>query len=192
MGLAVVTPPTAEPVSLAEARAHCRVDSDEDDGLLSGYLMAARQHCEAVTRRVLATQTLDYTHNFGWPADQNGWPVIWLPVAPVQSVTSISYLDLSGTQQTLAMSDYVSDLNEDAPQIREAYGTTWPDVQCTLGAVVVRFVAGYTTLPEPIRQAILLLTGHWYGQREAAGKDSQSIPFGVQALLSPFMLSRII
>lgn len=42
-------------------------------------------------------------------------------------------------------------------------------------------------LPATLRQAVLLVAGHWYNQREAvSGVEMREVPFGLQALLKPY------
>lgn len=188
MGLSVVTPPADEPVSLAEARKHCRIDVADDDGLLSGIILAARQWAETYLRRALCTQTLDYTLDC-WPS------TIILPRPPHQSVTSISYVDGAGATQVLASSEYQVDLSSDslAARIRPAYQKTWPTTRLdTFNPITVRYVAGYggnpSNVPDAIRSAILLLIGHLYENRETViiGTISSDIPFGARTLMDPY------
>lgn len=183
MGLIVTDPPTAEPISLAEAKAHCRVYGADDDGLLAGYIMAARAHAEVYTRRALMTQTLALTIDGGWPDDQ-----IVLPKPPLQSVTSITYVDATGAVQTLAADQYRVDTTAHEGFIERAYGVSWPSVRRQSRTIVVTYVAGYTQIPEPIRQAMLLLIGHFYENREAVnvGNIVTEFPLGVDALLFPY------
>ena len=114
------------------------------------------------------------------------------PKAPLQSVSSITYVDTAGATQTLATSEYVVDGATHIGRIYSAYGATWPAVRCQPRAITVRFVCGYGgnpgDIPEPIRQAMLLLVGHWYENRETVNVDNSTseLPFTTQALLSPF------
>ena len=181
-GLRVVTGPTAEPVSLAEARAHCRVDTANEDAVLVGLILAARQYAEEITGRAFLTQTLELTLDC-FPA----WK-IELPRSPVASITSITYLDTAGASDTVT--SYVLDGRSRPPRLTPAYGESWPDVRATAGCVAIRFVAGESDAPEPIRQAILLMVGHWFEHREDAviqsGVAVSMVPHGVDALLAPY------
>lgn len=184
MSVTLITGPTREPVSLAEARAHCRVDANDEDGLIAGYLLAARQHVETYTRRALLTQTWDQS------ADDLGSEIVLLR-PPVQSVTSVKYLDSAGVEQTLAPSQYrLVKRGTGEFVVVPAYGVTWPAVQAVESAVTVRFVAGYLpeAVPEPLRQAILLLVGHWYEHREAvdARGSAAEVPMAFDPLVFPF------
>lgn len=189
-GLTVITAATREPVTLQEAKAHCRIDASEDDGLLAGYIMAARAHIETLTSRVFAPQTLEYsTDSF---QNDDGEDEICLPVAPVQSVTSITYIDQAGATQTLSGSSYTANLKEEPTEIEPVYNGVFPIARDIDNSVTVRFVAGYPlgNLPEPLRVAILLLVGHWYANREAVttAQNPTSIPFGVDALIANWRL----
>lgn len=194
MGLLVVTtPPTQEPVSLAEVRAHCRVTSNDEDGLIAGYLIAARTHVENVTGRALISRTYDQKYDAGWPSALDGSKEIRLRMPPLVSVTSVSYVDTNGTTQVLATDQYQVVLANVYGRIVEAYGVTWPSVRNQPDAVTVRFVAGFGSnpgdAPEPIRQAILMLVGHYYQNREtvSVGTMAYDMPQAVQALLSGYV-----
>lgn len=187
MGLSVYELPAEEPISLAEAKRHCRIDVTDDDGLLAGIILAARVWTEGYTRRALSTQTLDLTLDC-WPR------CIVLPRPPHQSVTSISYVDSAGGAQTLAPTEYQVDLSDDeAPaRIMPAYGKTWPTIRSgVFNPITVRYVAGYggnpSNLPDTIRQAMLLIIGHLYENRETTLVNAQSAPLvmGAKALLGP-------
>jgi uncharacterized phiE125 gp8 family phage protein len=185
MSLTLITPPTSEPVSLAEARAHLRETGTEEDGLIAGYLLAAREFAETHTGRALMAQTWDQTED----ALGDG---IRLRKTPVALVTSVQYLDADGVEQMLASDQYrVVRRAAGETVIVPAFGVVWPATQAVEGAVTVRYVAGYGTgpgvLPEAIRQAILLLVGHWFANREAvnAGAAPSELPMGVEALLFP-------
>lgn len=176
-----VTPPAAEPVTLAEAKAHCRVDYSDDDSLIESLISAARLWVEAYTRRRLITQTVQVRRG------GLGGGVL-LPVAPVQSVTSIEYLDTANVLQTLAADQYRLDLSVQPTRIVPAYLVTWPTVLCDVDTVRVTLVVGYgdaSDVPQDIRTAIKMMVAHWYEHREAVvtGATTADLPMAVGALL---------
>jgi len=190
MGLALVTGPTTEPVSIGEAKDHCRITTAEEDGLLAGYILAARKYGEGYTRRAFMTQTWDYTIPCRFESQ------IDLPLPPLQSVTSVSYVDSNGSPQVLAANQYVVYTDGTAGYIKPAYNVTWPDVRHQDAAITVRFVAGWIEgqFPDDLRQALLLLTGHFYENREivAIGTAVTDIPMSAETLLSGYRSLRIL
>ncbi|MBE3590004.1 MAG: phage head-tail connector protein [Firmicutes bacterium] len=184
--LRVVTPPASEPVTLAEAKLHLRVDATDDDALISGLIRAAREHAEQILGRALMTQTLELGLD-DWPRDE-----ILLPMPPVQSVASISYTDAAGVVRTVDPASYVVDTASEPARVVLRWSYTWPaDVlQPQSGAIRVRYVAGYQSaadIPQAIKAAILLHIGHLYENREAAniGNIVTELPLAYRALLSP-------
>lgn len=217
MGISTVTGPTFEPVSLEEAKAQLRITASNDDGLIAGYIMAARSFVESSIHRVLAEQTFDFTIDFGWPfKNVSAYPYyeyphygytylenfarfrVELPLSPVTaaaSVVSITYVDANGATQTLDPSQYVAIVDGPVPYIEPVFGVTWPIPRLQPACITIRFKAGYSTpggTPEPVRMAILMLAGHFYNNREATSGDMIELPFGVEALISPFRQSRIL
>jgi uncharacterized phiE125 gp8 family phage protein len=161
MGLTIVTPAALEPVSLGEAKDHCRVDGADFDAMIAGHLIAARQHCEQYTGRAFVSRTYDLTIDWGWPTDGCG-PRIELPRPPAVSVSSITYIDSAGASQVLSPGDYVLSKGSIYGSIVPGYFANWPAVRSQRDAITVRFVAGYGSqmgdVPEPIRHAILMYT----------------------------------
>lgn len=191
MGRTLITPPASDPVTVIEAKGHLRIDHDDDDGLIAGYILAARQAAEDFTRRKLFTQTWDITYDCNWPVEKiNGYPRprIVLPFPPLQSVTHIKYFDTLGVEQTLASTQYRVDATSYEGRIEPAYAVTWPTVRNMMATITVRIVVGYSTLPEPIRQAILLTVGHLYANRESVvvGTITAEVPQTAQVLLFPY------
>lgn len=175
--LALVAPPGGEPVTLAEVKAWARIDTSEDDDLLTGLIADARQHFDgkdAWFGRALMTQTWDLFLDC-FPYEAEGWsydtaPGIGVPLPPLQSVTSINYIDAAGTPQLLANTEYVVDTKAEPGQILPAFGKVWPATRSTINAVTVRFVAGYgagAAVPQPIREWIKQATAYLYEHREA-------------------------
>lgn len=192
MGLSVVTGPTQEPVTLGETKDHLRVTEPDDDGLLAGYILAARRYAENYTRRAFCTQTLDYTIDHRWPYEcVDGYYKrrIYLPVPPLQSVSSISYVDTDGNTQTLDSSQYVVKTDETLGTIEEAYGVTWPEVRCQVSAITVRFVAGWTMAPDEIRTALMFHVEMMLDRDPDSAKFLESAR---DALLDPYRVVRVL
>lgn len=191
MSLTIVTPPAEEPVTLTEAKNHLRVDLTDDDSLISALIVAAREHAEAITRRAFITQTLKLSMD-AFPV--NNGP-IYVPMPPLQSVNSLKYFNTGGVEQTLTEgTDYLVDNESEPGRITPAPDTGWPATQNRPNAVSVEFVAGFgdaSKVPQGIKQAILLMVGHWYENREGVtmqGNNAGELPMAVDSLL---MMHRI-
>ena len=193
MGLSIVTPPATEPLSVAEAKSQSKVTISDDDTLIGEYIVAARQYAEGVTRRAFVEQTWDYTLD-RFPLDG-----IKLPIQPVSSVTYVQYVDTTGSTQTFTEGTSPDtpkyDVFTDRPRtlITPKYNVVWPATRDHPSVVTVRFVAGYSTFPEDLKQALRLLVGHQYENREAVvfgvgGTAVTELPLGVQAYLSQYMM----
>jgi uncharacterized phiE125 gp8 family phage protein len=212
MRLDLVTPPAVEPVSLAEAKAHARVEFADDDAIITSLIVAARRLCETEVRRSFITQTWDFQLDrfpyrmsgqvldpWAFPSNRlwlermaiPGNGVIEVPRPKLQSVASITYIDVQGNTQTLDPSAYR--VVPGTPGVVEpAYQTTWPAVRPVSGAVTVRFVAGYgddaTAVPDCVKIAVKMLVGYLYENREpylvSAGLTVAELPMTVRALLA--------
>ncbi len=175
MTLRRTTDAVTEPVLLAEAKAHLRVTVTDDDDYISALLVAARQMAETELRRALMTQT--------WTKTLDQFPdAIRLDYPPIQSVTSVKYFDTAGVQQTMDPADYEVDIQSEPGYIVPAYGTCWPETLCTINAVEVVYVAGWTSeddVPQSIKNWMLLHIGHFYENREATmpGITITPLPF---------------
>jgi len=196
-GLKLVTGPSVEPVTLSEAKTHMRVDHDDEDSLISALIVAARERIdgkEGILNRAIIQQTWELTLDDEFPDE------IEIPLPPLQSVSSITYVDTDGDTQTLAADQYrVIDSVEPA-RIVPANDVTWPTPREQTEAIMVKFVAGHEdsgaspqdladNVPQVIKQAILLTVSHWYEHREAVHMGtSESLPMGVDALLWPLRI----
>ncbi len=188
MPSALITSSTAEPVTLAEAKLHLRVDDNADDVLIGALITAARQHAEHDTRRALVTQT--------WKLVLDAFPesVITLDRAPVSAVVSVVYTDLNGVSQTLAPGGYQLDAVTEPCRLVPAYGNRWPATREQINAVAVTYTCGYgapEAVPESIKRWMLLRIGALYENREEVltGRaiTLAPLPF-VDALLAPYRL----
>lgn len=185
--LVVATPPTVEPVSLAEAKAHLSIlpDQLDDDDLIMGQLAAARRLAEQRLGVALAVQQLRARWEVsidGWrvSADGYGQPTLPLPRTPVLTGGSYSLtVDVDG----VTVSSLTYTIDADAGEIRFA---ARPIVPYT-GTLTVTYWAGPAGRISPqVRSAILLTVGHLYLHREAVitGPIAEDLPFAVDALLA--------
>jgi uncharacterized phiE125 gp8 family phage protein len=185
VALVLTTAPGSEPLTTAEAKAHLRVDLSDDDTLIDGLIAAARAWAERFTRRAFVTQTWTlYADAF---PGSNAAP-IRLPKPPIQSVDSIIYVDSDGASQTWNAANYTLDSKSEPGRVLPAYNQVWPVTRSVPNAVAVQYIAGYggaSAVPQAIKQAILLLVGHWYAHRESVAHAQTviEVPQGVEALL---------
>ena len=202
MPLQLVTPPVDEPVTLAEAKLHLRVDFDEDDALILALISAARQAAETITGRQFITarwkMVLDrFTgqegmansceSNFSLPSH-----ALLLSKCPVQTITSIQYLDMNGVMQTMPPAEYVLDAACEPARVTPVFGQIWPVSLPQIGAVNVTFDAGYGSpedVPEGIKSWIKIRVGSLYAHREEIAVINRGrvdpLPF-IDGLLDPY------
>jgi uncharacterized phiE125 gp8 family phage protein len=185
----LVTPPAEEPVSLAEAKEHLRLEGTEDDTYVSALIQAARQHVEEVCWRGLVMQMREIVlDRFPDCAEMD------LPGGNLGAITSVTYVDAAGAEQTLDPSVYEADTGSVPGRLLLAYGQSWPSARCQWNAVRVRYTVGWAVadVPAPIKHALLLLIAHLYEQRapEVTGAAIGKVEFAVDALLEPYRLVR--
>jgi uncharacterized phiE125 gp8 family phage protein len=191
MALKLITGPAAEPLTVADTitKLHLRVDSADEDSLLPVYISAARRMLEQETSRRLITQT--------WTLYLDEFPdeEIDLQIGPVQSVSSVKYVDEAGVQQTVSPLDYALDTVTSPGWVLPTLGKTWPSTRAVANAVEVTFVCGYgatgASVPEDLILWMLLHVSHWYENRAATTSQSMNrLPF-VARLLDPYRIARI-
>jgi hypothetical protein len=189
MPLILVTAPAVEPLLVADAKAMLGIGSEVTDTVMGAFVTAARQMIDGSIgwiNRCLVTQTWDLVLDaFPWQDyyalndkgfyDRPATAIpfrdmrhhqrqgIVIPLAPVQSITSITYLDTNGAQQTLDPANYALIPGEPG-RIVLAFSGAWPSAALVAGSVKVRFVAGYgadgSSVPQPFRTAIALQASH--------------------------------
>lgn len=186
MNWRITTAPAIEPVLLAEAKQHLRIEHALEDDIITSWITAAREWCENYQQRAYITQTLTLTMD-DFPAGD-----IIVPRPPLQTVTSIMYDDVDNTNTEFVAANYLTDTSSDQfGRIALALNVSWPSVYGQAGDVVVTCQVGYGAtgafVPSAVRSAIKLLVGHFYEHREAVSEGSAmtEVPMAVKSLLSP-------
>lgn len=179
MTVRVITPP--EPlVDLATAKAHLRVLDTASDTLITAYIAAASAHIDGPggwLGRAIGPQTLEASF------DSFDCHLIRLPYPPVTEITSITYDDVDGVEQTTDSGAY--SLSGDGALL--AYGTSWPSARSYTGAVRIQYEAGYETIPDTVTAAVLLMVADLFANRETVGEGLTATPMSttVERLLGP-------
>lgn len=190
MTAVLVSPPAVEPVGLAEAKLHLRVDSASEDDRILGLVRSARSHVEDATGRVLIEQ--------GWRIHRDAWPragIVRLAPAPLIAVDAVTVYDVDGVPRVLSPDAYAVDAASAPARLRLDSGAVAPGL--AMNGIEIDVTAGYGPLaddvPTPLKQAILMLAAHWFEQREAAmmGVVSNEVAFGVSRLLARYRLVRL-
>jgi uncharacterized phiE125 gp8 family phage protein len=179
-----VLPIGLEPVSLADAKAQCRVTHDGEDALIGHYLVAVREHVETVCGIRIAAAALEIEA-------QDFAELACLPVAPIQAIAEIRYTDPAGVEQLLDPATYELALergDELSPKVRLKAGQSWPATARAEDAVRVSLIAGYAICPAPIRQAMLLIVEQWFDNRAdvVVGTNVSTMPNASTALLANY------
>jgi uncharacterized phiE125 gp8 family phage protein len=177
--------PTFEPITLEEAKLHLRVTDDSEDEAINNLIQFARELVEADTSSAVCSST--------WTYKLDDWPTgnaIELPLRPIQSVSSITYLDTAGATQTWSSSNYTLDTGRVTPAIFLAYLAEWPTIRPIENAVTVTVTAGYATaaaVPQVFKQLVLLAMSREYGDREGVMQRTEAM--GYERLLLRVMRS---
>lgn len=167
------TQPTVEPVTLAEAKAHLRVDGNDSDAEIAAMISAAREWCEQYLDR-----TLVHTQ---WVMRMDRFPVdstadIELPRPPMvasgaNTAVSLSYTLEDGSTATYATNLFRVDRASTPGAVKTNYAGTWPPHRQDDNSVSVTWWAGYgasgSDVPQAIRNAILLCVSEFYEKRSA-------------------------
>jgi len=167
MGLTLITPPTSEPVSLAEAKEFCRVTDDREDTTIQALISAAVRHLERDLAISISEQQWQLTLG-------SFYDVIDLPKGPVTSVDLVQYVDAAGDLQDADPSIYTVDLTGQRHRIIRNASAAWPKTNETPAAVMITYTAGMADVDagRDMWLAIQFLVQHFYDR----GADSPEEP----------------
>jgi uncharacterized phiE125 gp8 family phage protein len=191
MPLILNSGPSVEPVSLAEAKAHCRIDGAAEDTLVASLLIAARMHIERSLNVALIEQS--------WSLFLDRWPdrpSLALPLAPVISVDAVRLYSPDDSSTAADPDLFLLDGAGQRPRLSRREAGPWPLPGRSVNGIEIAFTAGYGAaaddVPMPVRLAIKLLVAHWYEMREpVVGEQPSAVPLSVASLISPFREVRL-
>mgnify|MGYP001615569614 CR=1 FL=1 len=202
-GYIILTPASAEPVTLTDVKAYMRIDFSDDDTLIGKIITRARMRCETLTGRALASQQIQATYPITRP--QGGqlsgsvdhgpdWYQYQEQLGANPFGASMFYFDLPAapidTTQTVTVETKITAFDAwrtFLTGLPSSFTTAWIDnnqeparfyFQSPLTANFWRFTfwCGYTTgypLPGDIAQPLLELCAYWYDYRDGGGTPEQ-------------------
>lgn len=175
----LVTPPAADPVTLAEVKAQCVVDFPDDDDLIAGFISAAVARLDGfrgVLGRAMVTQT--------WQVSASAWVRSFILPVPDVSAVSIVYDDENGAEQTGPVVTLHPVATGTLVSISSDYA--FPALQSDNAAPIrIEFTCGFgdpADVPSTLKLAVKALAAAWYEDRSA----SKDLPMGVEALIAPY------
>jgi hypothetical protein len=134
----LIAGPGEEPVTLAEAKAWCRIDASDEDALVSALIAAARLQVESLTGRALVTQSWRLTT---CPAGR----LVVLPVIPAIAL-------LEAPDDAVLQGDAVLLAEPLSGEVSIEYTAGYGDA---------------VDVPQDLKQAVLTLVAYWYENRDA-------------------------
>jgi uncharacterized phiE125 gp8 family phage protein len=189
MSLTVLEPPAVEPLTVGELKLFLKIDDDAEDELIADIARAARRHVEDVTGKLLITQR--------WRIRRDAWPPsgrLALPFGPVQSLDAVTVTGPSGAV-AVDIARFVLDGASAPPRLAYEPGSL-PAPAVPVAGISLDVTAGFggpADVPDPILQALRLVTGHWLENRSllSVGHEAAVLPRMVEALLAPFVTRRL-
>lgn len=188
VGVVLVTGPAQPPVPLSEMLKHLRLEHHDEDTEIEGFLASARGFIESNSGRILFTSTYRQTMD-RFPCHNQAIEILR---APVQSISSITYVDADGATQTLTASDYRVDLDGPLCRITPTYGESWPTTQIVTAAVKVTFVAGWATqdsIPADLKLAVKSMAAMLYKFRGDESKAAEGLPYAAKIIVDNWRLA---
>jgi uncharacterized phiE125 gp8 family phage protein len=178
-----LTEPVTEPVSIADAKQHLRIDADftDDDLYIQSLITASRYWAENYVDRTFLRTQLQMRMDFFpfWDL-----PLPRPPVMPDEVVVQYTPSDAAYGYALTSFTNFRTDREATPAVIRPQWNGTWPTCRGAENDVVITWWAGYGTtgsdVPVPARHAMLLVLSHWYRAREAVS-DSRFAPVPMSA-----------
>ena len=169
----------AEPVTITEAKAQCRMaDDTSEDTFITSLIAPARAYVERVSTygMVAGTRVFTFTR---WG------DFLEIFLRPITSLTSVAYVDENGDDQTYTP---LAPLGAYPFRIFPAVNDEFPTI-FDGSTITVTLAAGALDSSSQeyliAKRAILILIAHWFEYREAAlaGQVSSEVEFTLCSML---------
>ena len=177
-------------LTTAEAKTHLKVDTDADDTYIDNLVSAATESAQIFTNRYFINTTIT---QYG-----DTWSdMATLFKSQVNTITHIKYYDSDNSEQTLATSVYLSDIIHQPARIALKPNQSFPDLADRISAIECQYIVGYggvaSKVPQGIREAVLLIVGNWYENRQevVVGRIATELPKSAQYLLEQFKIQTV-
>jgi uncharacterized phiE125 gp8 family phage protein len=189
MTYALTTPPFAEPLTLAEVRAHLRLDQSDEEELLSALIKTACEHLERETGLCLIRQT--------WRLYLDQWPrdgIIRISRFPVQAIHTVTVYGADGTAVEVSLEDHLLD-GQGRPA--RLWLRSPPQPGQAVNGIEIDFSAGFgeagADVPDTLKRAMLVHIAHMFAFRGVVSPDQQpaGVPDGYERLIAPFRMRRL-
>lgn len=168
-------------ITLEEAKNYLKIDSADDNTLITSLIEAAEDYAEKFTSLTLLTTSFELIYDSVSSS-------IEIVKSPLQSVTKIEVISSAGVKTEVDSDSYSVDTYGQRGRVRLNDGYTWPNHR-GFASFIIMGSAGFgdaADVPHLIKQAILQIIGHLYENRE-----SGEIPKGIKAMFWPFKILRI-
>jgi len=185
----LTTPPTAEPITLVEVKAHLRLDEGDEDALLASIITTAREHLERETGLCLISQTWRLCLDF-WPRDS----ILQIVKFPVQAVENVTVYDHGGAPVEVSLEGHLLD-GEGRPArlwLRDP-----PVPGQVMNGIEIEFIAGFgetgVDVPDGLKRALLLHVAHMFAYRGVVSLEQQpaGVPDGYERLIASYRMRRL-
>lgn len=173
-----VTAPASEPATLTEAKLYLRVDNTNEDTLISDLIVAARMVAESWLKRSLINQSWKLAFDYGIP------DCVWLPMGPVNAITSVVIVNRDTTTVTIDPSTYWLNAAQNALMLDSMQIGFRIEITYSTG-----YGASETNVPTPIKQGMLAHIATMYDSRGETGEVA--LPEQSVALYMPFREVRL-
>jgi len=184
----VTTSQITDLIDLNKVKAHCYIHGTEEDDLLQMYIAAACMRFTAETGFVIGMSDIEYRADMF----QN---IIRLYRSPISEITSVSYHDTEGVEQTIPATEILLD-NSTHPARIARKGEKFPETDRTPGNVIIKFKAGHDTLaelPDMVEWAILSTVAHMYENREEVSDvRSYAVPSSARMVMDMYNVKEVL
>lgn len=183
MSLQLLLPPASEPVGLSDAKTHLKLDTSDEDALVTTLITAARARAEWHTGRAFVTQR--------WCLRLDAWPargVVEIPLPPLVGVDEVAVTDADDVRTVLDTGRYRVDAASEPGRVILAER---PHRLRRRDGLEISFTAGYgdaAAVPVAVKEAILEIVADLHAHR---GDSLEPVGRAGQALLAPYRIFKL-